>query len=204
MSADQLHDKRSLNDRNRLVWRRVAAHANGITSAALREELAGQIDAEPQRVAVSSLRQMEYLQFEGAGSRWGKWRINPDKIPLGETAPAWLAAAAHDAELDAKDAKAVRRHQVDALATRAPASVFHLAQQMVASPAAPTAPAHPTSPAAVDLAPMFQLDSTGCLVLINCQCPGDLYRLPPGATRALFAWLDRLGGTALSRLSEAA
>lgn len=207
MKAHANAAQRLLGDRNLQVWRCVAAHAQGITYATLREQLTGKVDAEPLRAAVYSLSQMRHIQFQGAGSRWGRWFINPDMIPAGEQAPPWLAAASHDAAIDAADMVKEGRRSAAPANRLPPNSVFQLAQQM--QPAEASAAAKPRGPHA----PQFALLSTGSLQLLvphlidqagdPVLCPMPLL-LTPETTRALFCWLDRLGGTALSRLAEAA
>lgn len=194
-----------LSERSRQVCRRVSAHPQGIGLAALAESLAGVVDVEPLKSATASLRQTGYLEFQGTGPRWGRWCIT-NKIPLGEQVPAWLAAAEHDAAIDANDASKATSHRASPNADQTPrpaASVFQLAQQVHGQ----------TMPAVAPASPRFAILSTGSLQLIGLEFldandqpvqGGQSLTLAPETTRALFAWLDRLGGTTLSRLSEAA
>lgn len=63
-----------------------------------------------------------------------------------------------------------------------------------------TPPAPPAPPAPAKPAPMFALYSNGSLVIRNVGNKPEPFELPPDATRALFRWLDRLGGTDLTSL----
>lgn len=48
--------------------------------------------------------------------------------------------------------------------------------------------------------PVFQLHSDGSFVIAYSDFPGHHVRLQPDATRAMFSFLDRIGGLDLTRL----
>lgn len=194
--------QRPLSARGLSVWRLVAAAgAAGAYIETLRMQAADVYSKEELRSLLASLSSTGYVQFSGPGTE-GRWSITT-KVPLGERAPIWLAAATHDAEEDqqnplppAAPPKVVMPH--------APFSVFSQVAEQRAFPEKPS----PTGSST----PRFALDSTGSLQLFGLELidgtdravPGcEQITLSPETTRQLFRWLDRLGGTRLHNLVAA-
>ena len=193
MSGPRAGQRMRLSETSLRVWRAVAARGRqGIGSAQIHDHFAGQIDSAPISIALISLRQGRYLRNNDKG-RYSTWWAT-DRVPLGEDRPLWLdepetepdAALAPDEKAD--DVIAAAR--TIALTPRAAWPFGSLPAGLLAAadaPAAAPAEAAVLPPAA----PWFALDSDGCLSL---RADGIDTRLSACATRALFAWLDRLIG----------
>lgn len=214
--------RQRLGEKTTRVWGAVAAAGRtGATFGQLVERLQGQVDHWPVRDALRSLDRGGYVQYQG-DKRWGRW-VATDRVPADQTRPAWL-----DETPDAEDTAPLAPAPAPAPRT-APFSVFTEAQheQLVeprargrgrprkederpepaaAAPAAATPFAQAARVAtAVSTAEardgVFALHSTGELHIVFGS---EYVRMPPPVTRRFFAWLDRLGGTQLSRISDGA
>lgn len=191
--------RQMLGEAARRVWRAVAAAGQrGTTLGQLVERFRGVYDYHPVRDALRSLHRGHYIAYRGE-KRWGTWAIT-DRVPLNEQRPAWL-----DEPPDADEAPPPA---AESAARTEPYSVFTLATEQPAPPAAAAAPAPKPSDSGSTPAPqapaqalhgVFALHSTGELHLVFDR---QYVRMPPAVTRSFFAWLDRLGGTSLARITE--
>lgn len=186
-----------LAEKQRKVWRAISASARkGISLGYLDVKFEGMIEPAPLRLALRSLTHGGYIRYEGR-QVYGLYRIT-DRIPMGEVRPIWM-----DEEPDAPAPSPTLNMPT------APASVFNLGRGADGAPPEFWSDENQAQklldtwlPPTQSKLPTFALDSNGVLLI---DMPGaDVIELPQHITRALFAWLDRLGGTNLARTVEAA
>lgn len=201
------HGRRRLGEAALRVWREIAKHPKGIGPTALRDAIKPALAELPIQNAIAGLRGGGYIKNYGVGL-YSLWRITR-RVPMTEEAPVWLVESLKaGADQDLDDV----RTPVASTMPAKPMSAFHMANawpfgERSVAPSNPTPP--PPAPAAPSPArsgaaqPVFALYSDGVLS-IDPRGGGDPVHLQPEVTRALFGWLDRLGGTQLQQIVERA
>lgn len=210
-SHDDLLARRPVGDASLVAWRTIAqAGPLGMTARALAGAVSQHIAKEKLRSTMQSLVSGGYARFTGHNAT-GRWRIT-GKPPKGEELPNWAAKvlpadAAHgeyDAEVD--EGPLVQPPSLRAVLSSVPNSVFSVGPRSTRAwgikasgrPEAQDGSADASEGARGPVTAQFQLSSDGVFTI---ELPGeDPISLPPAATRALFRWLDVLGGTSLQRL----
>lgn len=190
MNGPRATQRMRLSDTSLRVWRAVAARGrSGIGSAQVYDHFEGQLDTLPIRYALESLRKGGYLRNNDNGKHSTWWAT--ERVPLGEDRPLWLDEA--ETEPDAALAADEKADDVIAAAkaiARTPGGgwPFGPLPTVEAIAATPVRSGDMVRPVTM---PLFALDSMGCQSL---RADGIDARLSAEATRALFAWLDRLSG----------
>lgn len=199
------------------IWRYVR-DCGEATASVLRTKfhVAGDGNATTKRIG--NLVLMGFLKGSGPGGNGNRLYTITAKCPVGQSlqphAPALpqpaTAAKSHKAGGNAADDEDTERlfaprDAVPGVPPGVPNSVFALGDMAAGLPPARNGVPPPLSAAALAPqpapAPRFALQSTGELVI---QYPGPQaapIELPPDVTRALFRFLDRLGGTSLNSLA---